>query len=204
MPLSDNSQFSKLLTEAGIDPRTAAAVMDIDWLMQKWRRRAIKRELGNRALTDLRVGIDLAQFDVLAAIVGHLADGDDKQAETMVSTVAERLNIDPSRASRLVSEMVDQGFARRAASQADARRTIIELTERGHAVVDAVRAYKFLIMGDFLTEWDKDELAAFVPMLKRFGSWLDGIGPSTEKHATKIEALAEGIEGAAIPTAETA
>jgi DNA-binding MarR family transcriptional regulator len=197
MPLSDKNELSALLRKAGIDPATAEAVMDIDGLMQKWRRRVMKRELGHRALVTLKVGIDLAQYDVLAAIEAPEPEFGERQGETMVATVAERLNIDPSRASRLVSEMVDQGFARRAVSQADARRTIIELTERGRAVVDAVRAYKFLIMGDFLAEWDANELAVFVPLLKRFGTWMDGIEPSTERHADEIAALAQGIAAAA-------
>lgn len=191
MPLSDKTQFNTLLAKAGIAPATAEAVMEIDGLLQRWRRRMMKRELGIRALHDLKVGIDLAQFDVLAVIVGH--EDSDPADEVMVSTVAERLNIDPSRASRLVSEMVDQGFARRAISQADARRTIIELTERGQTVVDAVRAYKFLIMGDFLAEWEAEDLAAFIPMLKRFATWIEGIEPSSEKHAAAIATLADQL-----------
>lgn len=196
MPLSDKSELAALLRHAGIATATAEAVMEIDGLMQKWRRRAMKRELGHRALLDLQVGIDLAQLDVLTAIEAPAPEFGESQGETMIATVAERLNIDPSRASRLVSEMVDQGFARRAVSQADARRTIIELTERGQVVVDAVRAYKFLIMGDFLGEWDAGELAAFVPLLERFGTWMDGIDPATEKHADEVAALAKRIDQA--------
>ena len=202
MPLNDKSELSALLHHAGIDPVTAEAAMEIDGLMQKWRRRAMKRELGHRALVDLKIDLELAQLDVLAAIGGAFAETEGA-GEVMVSTVAERLNIDPSRASRLVSEMVEQGYARRTVSQADARRTLIELTGRGHAIVEAVRAYKFLIMGDFLTEWDAAELAAFVPLLKRFGTWMDGIDPSTEKHAAEIETLAKGI-ARANPAGETA
>jgi len=194
MPVGAKSDIDALLREAGIDPGISATMLEIDGFMQKWRRRAMKRELGNRALVHLKLGIDLAQFDVLSAIEGSAFEfGEEAAGETMVATVAERLNIDPSRASRMVSELVEEGFARRAVSQADARRTIIELTERGRAVVDAVRAYKYIIMGDFLAEWDPKELAAFVPMLKRFGSWMDGIDPATERYAGKIEALAEGI-----------
>jgi DNA-binding MarR family transcriptional regulator len=193
MPLSDKTELSALLRKAGIDAGTAEAVMDIDALMQKWRRRAMRRELGHRALIDLKAGIDLAQFDVLAAIEGPASEFGEGGGETMVATVAERLVIDPSRASRLVSEMVDQGFARRAISQADARRAIVELTPRGQAVVDAVRAYKFLVMGDFLGQWPKRELEAFVPLLKRFGSWMDGIGPATEKFSGEIEALSDSL-----------
>lgn len=165
--------------------------MEIDGILQNWRRRAVKRELGTRALADLGIALELAQFDVLSVIGAHVTEHE--QGEVMVSTVAERLGIDPSRASRLVSEMVDKGYARRAVSQADARRTIIELTDRGTAVVDAVRAYKFMVMGDFLGTWDKSELAAFLPMIRRFGQWMDGIGASTEKHAAEIEALSRNL-----------
>lgn len=193
MPFNTKSQLNDLMAKAGIDAETAEAAMDIDWLMQKWRRRVSKRELGMRALIDLRIDLELAQLDVLTAIAGHRDETEGGPAETMVSTVAERLNIDPSRASRMVSDLVEHGYARRAVSQADARRTIIELSERGEAVIDAVRAYKFLIMGDFLAEWDKAELAAFIPLMKRFSTWMDGIGPATEKHAAEIEALAEGL-----------
>ena len=195
MPLSVKDEMNAVLIEAGHDAETARAVVEIDGLMQKWRRRAQKRELGQRALVHLKIELDLAQLDVLFAIAGPM-DPAEAPGETMVATVAERVNIDPSRASRLVSEMVEHGFARRAVSQADARRTIIELTERGRAVVDSVRAYKFLIMGDFLGEWSAEDIAVFVPLLKRFATWMDSIAPSTEKHASDIDALARGIAAA--------
>ncbi|KKB10257.1 MarR family winged helix-turn-helix transcriptional regulator [Devosia chinhatensis] len=189
MPLSDKSELNALLRKAGIGAATAEAVMDIDGMLQQWRRRAMKRELGHKALVDLRIGIDLAQFDVLVAIEGPAPEFGEVMGETMVASVAERLGIDPSRASRLVSEMVEEGFAQRAVSQADARRTIIALTEQGRAVVDAVRAYKYLIMGDFLGTWPAEDVAAFVPLLKRFSTWTDGIEAATEKYAAEIDAL---------------
>lgn len=197
MPRSVKNEMNTVLIEAGLDAETAEAVVEIDGLMQKWRRRAQKRELGQRALVHLKIELDLAQLDVLFAIAGPM-DPAEAPGETMVATVAERVNIDPSRASRLVSDMVDQGYARRAVSQADARRTIIELTERGQAVVEAVRAYKFLVMGDFLGEWSAEDLTMFVPLLKRFGTWMDSIDPASEKHADEIAALAEGIARAGV------
>jgi len=197
MPRSVKNEMNTVLIEAGLDAETAEAVVEIDGLMQKWRRRAQKRELGQRALVHLKIELDLAQLDVLFAIAGPM-DPAEAPGETMVATVAERVNIDPSRASRLVSDMVDQGYARRAVSQADARRTIIELTERGQAVVEAVRAYKFLVMGDFLGEWSAEDLTMFVPLLKRFGTWMDSIDPASEKHADEIAALAESIARAGV------
>ena len=183
-----------LLHKAGIDARTIEAVTGIDALMQNWRRRAAKRELGHKALVDLKIGIDLAQLDVLCAIeapadeFGEMAGG-----ETMVASVAERLAIDPSRASRIVAEMVEMGHARRAVSQADARRTIVELTASGRAVVAAVRAYKFLIMGDFFSEWSAEELGCFLPLLRKFAKWSEHSEPAAAKFAAEIEMLAQEI-----------
>lgn len=190
-------EINSLLRKAGIDTATVEAVVSLDALLQTWRRRAMRRELGHRALLDLQIGIDLAQLDVLFAIEAPVDEfGEMAAGETMVASVAERLAIDPSRASRVVSEMVEAGYAQRAVSQADARRTIIELTPAGDAVVKAVRAYKFLIMGDFLGSWSHDELQAFVPMLRRFGRWPEHTGPGAEKFADDIAALAGGIAAA--------
>lgn len=189
------TDINALLRKAGIAQGTVAAVVGIDALLQNWRRRAMRRELGHRALLDLKIGIDLAQLDVLVAIEAPVDEfGDTANGETMVASVAERLAIDPSRASRVVSEMVAMGYARRAVSQADARRTIIELTPAGRTVVEAVRAYKFLIMGDFLSSWDTDDLQTFVPLLRKFGHWPEHTERGSEKFADDIAALAEQIE----------
>jgi DNA-binding MarR family transcriptional regulator len=195
MTRATSEQLSGLLHEAGIDDATAAAVVEIDALLQNWRRRTLKRELGHRALADLKIGLELAQLDVLFAIEGATEEFGDQVGETMVATVAERLSIDPSRASRLVAELVELGFARRAVSQADARRTIIVLTARGDAVVNAVRAYKLLVMGDFLSKWDRTELAAFIPSLKRFAQWNRDIEASANRFEDEIAQLAEAIAG---------
>ena len=185
------TDISALLRKAGIAPETAEAAVAIDALLQNWRRRAMRRELGHRALQDLKIDLDLAQLDVLVSIRAPVDEfGDKAGGETMVASVAERLGIDPSRASRLVSELVDAGYARRAASQADARRTIIELTSAGEAVIDAVRAYKLLIMGDFLSGWDAGELSKFVPMLHKFGHWSEHTDEGAQKFAEDIAALA--------------
>jgi DNA-binding MarR family transcriptional regulator len=195
------TDIDTLLRKAGIAEQTRDAVVGIDALMQHWRRRAMRRELGTRALQDLGIGLDLAQYDVLVAIAAPVDEfGEAAGGETMVSSVAERLAIDPSRASRLVSELVDQGYARRAVSQADARRSIVELTPAGQAITDAVRAYKFLIMGDFLADWSGEELATFVRLLRRFGHWPEHTEPGAAKFAEEIARLAAGLQRDAATT----
>jgi hypothetical protein len=69
------AELAELLRRAGITAGTAEAVMEIDAVLQRWRRRALRRELGHRALIDLGIGIELAQFDVVAAIEARWRSG---------------------------------------------------------------------------------------------------------------------------------
>ncbi|WP_029041492.1 MarR family winged helix-turn-helix transcriptional regulator [Cucumibacter marinus] len=190
-PASLDSGMTGRLERAGIDQSVIDAVFGVDGILQTWRQRMSKRELGNMAIAELGLDIDLAQLDVLIAIhAPYQGIPEGEQGETMVATVAERLSIDPSRASRLVSELVNLGYARREASQADARRTIIAATEAGIALVDAVRTYKFLIMGEFFAEWTEKERAAFLPLLERFSTWSDQIdAPHSDRLAAEIGEL---------------
>lgn len=195
MPDRD-ARIREHLRHAGIDDASAQAAIEIDVALQKWRRRVMKRELGERALADLGLSIDLAQLDVLLAV--RAPEGEFENVcgeETMVSTVAARLRIDPSRASRIASELIRMGLVRRAVSQKDARRTVLELTTSGAEIVSAVRSYKFLVLGSFLKDWDPEEIALFLPLLDRFSAWSDRAGqhsaPVAERIADLRAALAE-------------
>lgn len=175
-----NTELTNFLEQAGIDSRTSTAALEIDDVLQQWRRRVNKRELGSAALAafGLAEEVDLAQLDVMMAIWAPASTfgSDDAEEEVMVSTVAARLRIDPSRASRLTSDLIARGLARRTVSQRDARRTLVELTERGTAIIEAVRQFKFLVLGEFLSGWSEEELALFVPLFERFVTWTEEAG----------------------------
>ncbi|MCA0870904.1 MarR family winged helix-turn-helix transcriptional regulator [Seohaeicola saemankumensis] len=196
MPSRDDD-MRKFLCRAGIAPEAIGASLEIDAVLQHMRRRFRKRELGAAALRDLGLAgqIDLAQLDVLIAIWAPSNEfGDDAGQETMVATIAERLGIDPSRASRLVSDAIAKGLARRAVSQRDARRTIVELTADGRAVVRAVRRYKFLLMGDFLSRWNDAERGEFLRLLDRFSSWTDESATmATDRFTAEVNALKQDL-----------
>src|SRR5690606_38156745 len=118
--------------------------------------------------------------------------GESSPEETMIATVAERLGVDPSRASRVVSEMVSAGFAERAVSQTDARRTIIRLTAAGAEVVDAGRTGKFLLLGEFLADWDEDDLSRFITLFTRFSEWTQQTDrPHSGRFEEEIRKLSE-------------
>ncbi|MGR3321682.1 MAG: MarR family winged helix-turn-helix transcriptional regulator [Pseudooceanicola sp.] len=184
------------LARAGIAPEVTDRALTLDAIVQTWRRRIQKRELGRMALRELSLPLDLPKLDVLIAIWAPSNEFARDDAETMVSTVAARLGIDPSRASRLVSDLIQQGFVQRAVSQQDARRTVVELTDDGRAIVEAVRTIKFMILGEYLSGWSIEEIDAFVPQLERFAHWADQadtmnagrLQPEIEKLATNLKA----------------
>lgn len=197
---SRQETLRSVLAQSGKDSDLGDALMRIDVVVQNWRRQMHKRELGHRALRALGLDIELAQVDTLFAIAApYFATGANDSEETMVSTVAERLSIDPSRASRLVAEMVNAGYARRAVSQRDARRTILELTPAGLAVVEAVQKYKWLLLGEFFSGWSKADIEAFVPLLERYSNWMRSSESAEAKFADEIAELSRSIAEAKEP-----
>lgn len=193
MPDRDKD-LKHLLAHAGISADLSRSALELDAIMQHWRRRVVKRELGQRALADLGLDLDLALLDVLMVIRAPANEfGEEPDGDIMVATVATRLGIDPSRASRLTSELIRLGLVRRSVSQEDARRAILELTDEGTRIVQAVRRYKFLILGNFLKGWTDAELSAFIPLLKRFSAWSESSEDPTGKIATEIARLRENL-----------
>ncbi|GAA6148327.1 MarR family winged helix-turn-helix transcriptional regulator [Pseudooceanicola nitratireducens] len=179
----------------GLNRDTMDHALELDAILQAWRRRVQKRELGQMALRELGVPVDLPKLDVMIAIWAPSNEfSEDREGETMVATIAARLGIDPSRASRLVTELIAEGYAERAVSQQDARRTIVTLTGKGRAVVTAVRTIKFLILGSFLSDWSEEELATLTPLLHRLSHWQDEIGShASDRYAREVATLREEL-----------
>ena len=99
------------------------------------------------------------------------ATPDDADREVTVGTIAERLGIDPSRASRLVSDVVDKGYIRREASQADSRRIVLVATEKGWEFGEEFRHRKGEMLARALKTWSQDELVLFDELLDRYSRW---------------------------------
>lgn len=191
-----DEELEKRLARIGVSPEVAEAALKVDATMQRWRRRAMKRDLERRAIERLGLELDVPQLDALGAIwvLGGEFEASPEQ-ETTVGTVATRLGIDPSRASRMIGDLIAGGYARRAVSQQDARRTIVELTDRGRSVVLALRSYKVLVLGDFLSDWTPAEIGMLVPLLERFSAWSDESSLArSDRFASEVATLVSSLE----------
>lgn len=188
--------MKSVLEGFGVARDVTQHALELDAILQAWRRRMQKRELGQMALAELGLPLDLPKLDVMIAIWAPSNEfGATGKAETMVATIAARLGIDPSRASRLVTDLINEGYAARAVSQQDARRTIVTLTEKGSAVISAVRTIKYLVLGSFLSDWTEDEMDTLTPLLSRLTHWADEVGTEApEKFGDEIATLRDGLK----------
>ncbi|WP_052731947.1 MarR family winged helix-turn-helix transcriptional regulator [Devosia geojensis] len=168
----------------GMSPRAAEAAVAIDSIMGNIRRSMARRELMRMAVRDLKLDFDPGVFDVMSVV--ESCAGSDR--EVTVGTVAERLNVDPSRASRIVSDAVEAGVVKRVASQADARRICLELTDAGRRHALAVRKYKWQRFADALGDWPEEEVVEFARLFTKFSGW---IAEADAKRARDAEAAGE-------------
>ena len=112
--------------------------------------------------------------------------------------MALRLSIDPSRASRISTDLIRRGLVQRAVSQQDARRAVLELTEAGGRIVEAVRTYKLLVLGSFFRDWTMEEIQTFLPLLARFSEWSERAeqpGGPVESEIAELRGSLAGIVG---------
>jgi DNA-binding MarR family transcriptional regulator len=81
-----------------------------------------------------------------------------------VRALADRLvSVSPTRASRLVQELVDAGYLQRGADQGDGRRSLISFTPAGRSYsLEVARTFEDAILRYFIDPLDDEDIAAIV------------------------------------------
>ncbi len=149
------------LKSAETDETTRDDVLAISDTMTRMRIMIGRRVIGRRAIAKLSPELELSHLDVLDVV--HRTEGD-----ATVGSIAEGMRLDPSRGSRLVSDMVGRGLLRRDVSQEDGRRSVIAVTPLGLDVLDDVRSAKIAIIRDVVSDWPDEDIAAFAQLFDRF------------------------------------
>ncbi|MEU0793271.1 MarR family winged helix-turn-helix transcriptional regulator [Amycolatopsis sp. NPDC005961] len=106
-------------------------------------------------------GRDLSRNLVLNVV----ADAPD---EMTVGGLAAEMGVAQPVASRTVAACIADGLLRRAASQADGRRTVLELTERGEGERARFAAEQRAAFEDITAEWSPEDRARFARLLVRY------------------------------------
>ena len=192
-----DQEMIDLALARGLSPAAAEAVASIDAVMHKVRRSIQRRDFGRQVMARLDPSLEVAHLDAISAIAHNpVWSAEGPVPEVTVGLIAERLGIDPSRASRVVADVVERGYARRVASQQDARRICLELTGKGRNFVEAVRRNKLEIFARALGQWNERELVVFAALLDRFSNWASEDG-GIERSAENIKQLFDERESKA-------
>lgn len=93
---------------------------------------------------------------------------DEAAGEITVGAVADQLNVDPSVASRMVSDCIDAGYLQRAASATDGRRTVLTLTPEGIALRDHFRQLQRKAFEQITSAWPDAERLEFARLLVKY------------------------------------
>jgi DNA-binding MarR family transcriptional regulator len=131
--------------------------------MAKIRLMTGRRYISRITIARMGGGMELSHLDVML-LVRRLG----AEQEVTIGALAEQMHLDHSRASRIVAELVKRGELRREASQEDARRTIVALTEQGKVHLQQMHAVKQGIMTEALAEWSENDITDFARLYAKF------------------------------------
>ena len=135
-----------------------------------------RRLIGRLAIQSAAPGLELSHLDVLDAVRRAQPAG-----EVTVGLIAEMLRIDPSRASRVVADMVGRNVLRREASQADARRIVVVMTEAGQDLLAEIVAQKLAIISEIVSDWPEEDIDRFAVLFERFIGGYEAVFLSRDK-----------------------
>jgi DNA-binding MarR family transcriptional regulator len=123
-----------------------------------------RRDLGRHVGRRLGRPVDSAHILVIDAV----DEGSESGEPPTVGTVARLLGVHPSRASRTVQSAIRAGLVVRTASQADGRRSCLELTAGGSEIAKAIRGARARYFAARMKSWSRSDRREFAKLFVRF------------------------------------
>ncbi|MEU4213349.1 MarR family winged helix-turn-helix transcriptional regulator [Streptomyces sp. NPDC026206] len=108
---------------------------------------------------------DLSRTLVLNIVLEH-TQGSGK--EITVGAVAELLGVDPSVASRMVTDNIKAGYLIRAASQQDGRRTVLQLSAEGTELMARFRRHQREAFEYITAGWPDHDRLEFARLMLQY------------------------------------
>lgn len=123
-------------------------------------RRGVLREVEN----------PLSAKDMTRTMVLHvvLERSQDPDAEITVGGVAEHLCVDPSVASRMVTDNIKAGYLVRVPSQQDGRRAVLRLSAEGEELMTRYRAHQRRAYEQITADWPERDRLDFARLMLRY------------------------------------
>ncbi|MCI0383886.1 MarR family winged helix-turn-helix transcriptional regulator [Streptomyces sp. CNQ085] len=96
----------------------------------------------------------------------------DKDGPTGVKALAAGMGIDSSTVTRQVAPLVESGLVKRTSHPDDGRAVVLQLSPRGIARLEQVRASRRELMEVLTRDWEEEERTVFRDLLTRFNQAL--------------------------------
>ena len=146
-----------------------ALIERLDRALLRMRRAVVRPESTSVPIPALQRTVDLAKIMACLAI-SDLQDPDDAMRPVTVKDVAAALALEHSTTSRLLADTEAEGLIRRTTDSQDRRRTVVHLTETGHAVVEQSATIRAWSIDALLAEWTPEELSSFTDLIEKFSA----------------------------------
>lgn len=164
------------LSSAGLSVQAVDALLALDAAMFQWMRAVMRGEMPAHILAELNSDLDLSQFQALTAVTRlRCGIGRPAPTEATIGLLAEEMHIDPSRASRIATDLIDRGMLRREVSQADGRRAVLALTDAATQVLAGFRELKWAKQMAFLKNWPEADILRLSDLFTRYASEMQTI-----------------------------
>lgn len=147
------------------DRTGSAPLLDLDALQHQvalFARRAEQTRLGG--VGQARNSMDRAAYLLLNRL--------DRDGPTGVKALAAGMGIDSSTVTRQVAPLVESGLVKRTSHPDDGRAVVLQLSPRGVARLEQVRASRRELMELLTRDWDEEERTVFCELLTRFNQAL--------------------------------
>ncbi|NYI04938.1 MarR family winged helix-turn-helix transcriptional regulator [Allostreptomyces psammosilenae] len=141
--------------------KAARELAAIERALSRIRRSQRRGALARQAVLEGAAPEAVAHLPVLDAVA-------EPPGEVTVGAVAERIGVDPSRASRMVAAAIGAGLVRRGASPSDGRRSPLELTAAGRGLLERARERRLAHIRRLTADWTDAERREFARLLGRF------------------------------------
>jgi DNA-binding MarR family transcriptional regulator len=134
----------------------------------------------DRVLQD-RHRLSFSAYEILCRLHGQ----DEPQS---VRSLAEQLvSVSPTRASRLVQELVDAGHLQRGADQGDGRKSLIGFTREGRRYADKVsRSFEEAVLTYFIDPLDDEDIAAIARIWEKLQATQASSPPAVTRRAAPL------------------
>ena len=168
-----HEKIKATLEASGFSEDIAIALLSLDADHFQYVRRVMKGDVPQNLMAELNAGVELSHFHALSAIM-RIQNGYGRAApqEVTVGLMAEDLNLDPSRASRIAADLVERGLVARGVSQEDGRRSVLVPTEAAQVLLEGFLMAKWQRTMRLFASWDEDDIVTFSRL---FGRYVDGM-----------------------------